>query len=262
VANSATGKWVSKVGASGGGKAYKKTRPSNYYALLVIIVVLGLASTALARYDYQHPSTATAASGPAPHIGTTWFGALGLDICGERLNNLTADPSYVGGFKVEPNNVILLDPVSAADAGTNATIAQFANEFPGMVASTSELAIPTSTGVANPATTYRNGQLCPATSKYPKQVGQVVYAYWRSFGQVKPQTTTNPASIKFSQYLRITMAFVPKGVTPLAPSSASVNAMVVDNTEAATTTTTSNVTTTTAAATTTTTKTTSTTSKG
>src|SRR5665213_3541866 len=64
VANSATGKWVSRVGASGGGKAYKKSRPSNYYGILVVIVVLGLATTILARYDYQHP--ASAASGTPP----------------------------------------------------------------------------------------------------------------------------------------------------------------------------------------------------
>jgi len=62
VAKSATGKWVSRVGSSGGGKAYKKTRPSNFYGILIVIVVLGLVATALARYDYQHPSKA--AKGP------------------------------------------------------------------------------------------------------------------------------------------------------------------------------------------------------
>ena len=58
MAKSATGKLVSQIGASGGGKAYKKSRPGNYYAALVVIVVLGLAATVFARYDYQHPAGA------------------------------------------------------------------------------------------------------------------------------------------------------------------------------------------------------------
>ena len=55
MAKSTTGKWVSRVGASGGGKAYKKSRPSNYYGALAVIVILGIAATVLARYDYVHP---------------------------------------------------------------------------------------------------------------------------------------------------------------------------------------------------------------
>src|ERR1035438_6646526 len=56
VAKSATGRWVSRVGASGGGKAYKKTRPGNFYGALAVIVVLGLVATVFARYEYQHPT--------------------------------------------------------------------------------------------------------------------------------------------------------------------------------------------------------------
>ena len=74
VAKSASGKWVSKVGATGGGKAYKKSRPGNYYGVLAIIVILGLLATVVARYDYQHP--AKAATGVAPRVGTTWYAAL------------------------------------------------------------------------------------------------------------------------------------------------------------------------------------------
>ncbi len=269
MAKSATGKWVSKVGASGGSKAYKKTRPSNYYAVLVMIFVVGLAATIFSRYDYQHP--ATAATGTPPTVGTTWFAALNIDVCGVPLPALKADPNSIYGLKVQQANVIQVSPVSAADAGAHATLGQFAVEYPGLVASSSELAIPNAAGVANAATTYRNGQLCPTTSKYAHQAGQVQYAYWTSFGQTKPTLTTNPSSIKFAQDMRVTMAFVPKGVTPLPPSTATVNAMVSYQASSATTTTTSAAaaTTTTAAtatttvpATTTTKATTTTTAKG
>ncbi len=224
MAKSAAGKWVSRVGSSGGGKAYKKTRPSNYYGILIVIVVLGLVATVFARYEYQHP--ATAAKGTAPTVGTTWFAGLSVEVCGKQLPSLVADPTFKGGLTVQAHNVIKISPVSAADSGNNATLAQFANEYPGMIASSSELAIPTKGAQTSGVVTYRNGDLCPSTSKYKGQTGKVSYAYWTSFGQTKPTITTNPASIKFSQELRVTMAFDPAGVTPMVPSQTTANAMV------------------------------------
>jgi hypothetical protein len=259
VAKSATGKWVSRVGSAGGGKAYKKSRPSNYYGILIVIVVLGLVATALARYDYQHPSKG--AKGVAPTVGTTWYGALSVEVCGKALPYLSADPTNSGGFKVESDNVIKLDPTSDADSGTNATLAQFANEYPGMIASSVELAIPTSKGASNAATTFHNGSSCPSTSKYSGQSGQVEYAYWTSLSQTKPIITTDPGSIKFAQYLRVTLAFDPKGVSPAPPTQTTVNAMSASIIASVNTTTTtaSTVTTTTLPSTTTTTSATTTT---
>ena len=257
MAKSATGKWVSRVGASGGSKAYKKERPSNYYAVLILIVVLGLASTVLARYDYQHP--ASAASGTPPAVGTTWFAALSVDACGESLPYIKSDASSsIYGIKTLTDNVIEVSPISSADSGNHATLAQYGVETPGLVLGSTELAIPTAAGTANSATTYKNGELCPGKgkSKYPNKAAQVVYAYWDSFAQKKPILTTNPASIHFVQDLRVTMAFVPKGVTPAPPSTTTVNAMVQYQAASATTTTTTPIsvtTTTTAGATTTTT---------
>lgn len=260
MAKSTTGKWVSRVGAAGGGKAYKKTRPSNFYGILVVIVVLGLATTVLARYDYQHP--ASAATGPAPTVGTTWFAAVSVEACGETLPYLKTDPTISGGLKILSDNVMQISPVNAADSGHHATLSQFGVEFPGLVLSSSELAIPSSAGVANASTTYRNGEACPASSKYPKKLGQVEYAYWTSFSQKKPTITTNPASIKLAQYLRVTMAFDPKGVVPTAPSATTVNAMVSYEASLSTTTTTAASSSTIATTTTTTKATTTTTAKG
>ena len=222
MAKSNTGRWVSRVGSSGGGKAYRKTRPSNYYGALVVIVVLGVAATLLARYDYLHPHTT---HGTPPAIGTTWYAALRLEACGETLPYLTPDPNYAGGFRVGSYNVIQLSPVSAADSGSHATVAQFANEFPGLIVSSGEIAVPTATGTPDAKTTYHNGETCPTGSKYAGQTGQVKYAYWTSFGQAKPKVTNNPGSIKFSKYLRLTMAFEPAGVTPTPPSKITTDRM-------------------------------------
>jgi hypothetical protein len=94
-------------------------------------------------------------------------------------------------------------------------------------------------GVANPSTSYTNGQACPSGkgAVYPGQPGQVSYAYWSTFGQKKPTITTNPATIKFAPEIRITMAFDPAKVVPKPPLQSSVNAMVADSTTVTTTTT-------------------------
>ena len=250
MAKSASGKWVSRVGATGGGKAYKKSRPGNYYGVLAIIVVLGLLSAVLARYDYQHPHKGAKATPPA--IGTTWYAALSIQACGETLPALAPDPSTVGGFQVGDENVIKLSPSSAADAGNNATLSQFSDEYPSMTATSTELAVPNKKFEIDAATTYKNGQACPAKTKYAGQTGKVTYEYWASLSQKKPKVTTNPAAIKFSEYMRVVMAFEPVGVKPAPPSAVTVDTMVKDA-ASATTTTTVPVTTSTIAGTTTTT---------
>lgn len=238
MAKSATGKLVSKVGAAGGGKAYKKSRPINYYGSLVVIVVLGIVSIVYARYDYQHPTAASQSASGQPTIGTTWFSVASFDICG--VNQALLQPYGVGsaGFAVGTNDVIRIKPVSSADAGSHATVAQFANEYPGFIASSTNLTVPVKTGTKHTTVSYHNGLLCPASSKYAKQAGQIEYAYWRNFGQTTPTIVTDPSKIKFSNLMELTIAFLPKGVAPLRPASAGVNAMVSDNATAATTTTT------------------------
>jgi hypothetical protein len=265
VAKSATGRWVSRVGASGGGKAYKKTRPSNFYGALVVIVVLGLVATVYARFEYEHP--AKKAAGVAPKIGTTWYAALSIQACGKYLPYLSTDSTAKHqGMYMLAADVVKVDPVSAADSGNNATLSQFGDEYPGLLISSTQMNVPRN-GLANPSTDFTNGQACPSGKGdlYPGQAGKVTYAYWTSFG-AKPVITTNPATIKFAPDERITMAFEPAGVKPKVPLAASDKAMVADATTVTSTTTvtTPPVTTTTAkVATTTTTKsTTTTTPKG
>ena len=264
MAKSASGKWVSRVGASGGGKAYKKTRPGNFYGALAVIVILGLVATVFARYDYQHP--AKAVGGVAPKVGTTWYAALSIENCGTRVPYLTTDTTdKAAGLTVLPADVIRISPISAADAGKNATLAQFANEYVGLVASSSQLNVPKGAGVANPKTSFTNGQTCAVGTKYAGQKGKITYAYWK-YGAKKPTITTDPSTIKFAQDMSVAMAFVPANVTPLKPTTQTVNQMFADaQTVTSTTTVTTPVATTTTvkgAATTTTAVPSTTTTKG
>jgi hypothetical protein len=259
VAKSTSGKWVSRVGAQGGGKTYQKTRPSNYYGALLVIVVLGLALVIYSRFEYQNPVKHHTAS-VAPAIGSTSYAALSFQACGTRLPFLATDEKSEVGFIVGPSNVVEVHPISSADAGKNATLSQFGDEYPGMIVSSGELAIPVKNGQPTAASTYKSGEACPAGTKYAGQTGQVTYAYWDTLGQKTPKITSDPTTIKFVKNIRISLALEPKGVTPLAPLAATVNAMFEDATAPTTTTTLPTATTT--APTTTTTAPTTTTTKG
>jgi hypothetical protein len=203
----------------------------------VVIVVLGLVATVFARYEYQHP--AKHAAGVAPKIGTVWYAALSIQACGKFLPYLAVDTTgkALGMYALQAD-VLKIDPVSASDSGNNATVSQFADEYPGLIISTTQLNVPKGEGIANPKTSYTNGQTCPSGkgTLYPGQTGKVTYAYWTSFG-AKPKITTNPASIKFSPELRVTMAFDPVGVVPKPPREQTVEAMVADSTTVTPTTT-------------------------
>jgi hypothetical protein len=225
VAKSATGKLVSRIGASGGGKTYKKARPSNYYGVLFVIVILGLTSVVFSRYEYQNPTTSPAGSPPQP--GTTWFAALSIDNCGTQIT-LPPDTNYKGGFVVLANNVIKVAPVGAADSGNHATVGQFANEYVGMTASSSTLAIPNATGITQANMTFHNNTSCAAGTKYAGETGTIRYAYWNSLAQVTPKITTDPSTIKFTPDMRITMAFLPSTVKLSPPAQSTVSAMLTD----------------------------------
>ena len=59
--------------------------PVNWYAALVVIVLVGLASVAIAKYHYNQTPTVV-----EPAVGTTWHAALAFDICG------TMQPALAG----------------------------------------------------------------------------------------------------------------------------------------------------------------------
>lgn len=251
MAKSTSGKWVSRVGAAGGGKTYRKSRPANYYGALAVIVILGLALVVYSRYEYQHPGRHATASQAAPVIGSTLYAALAVDDCGTTLPYLTQDDkTYKGSYLVGPYDVVDLTPQASANAGKNATLANFTTEYPGLKLTSSEIAIPKSEGLANPATTFKNGDACGPKTKYAGEKGKVEYAYWTTLAQTTPKITKDPAKIHFAKDLRVTIAFLPPGVAPVAPSKSSVDEMVLANTTPTTTTTAPTTTTTTATSTT------------
>jgi len=246
VAKSAAGKWVSRVGASGGGKTYKKSRPGNYYGVLAVIVILGLSATIYSRYEYQNPVTTTTTAAGAPAIGSTIFSALSIQECGVTLPYLTTNPtSKAGGLTVAADNVLKVSPQTVSDAGINANLKEFSLQYPGLIFTNTEISVPGAGGSLVGVKQFITGKTtCGKDTKYSGQQGSVKYYEW-SVGSKTPTVVTNPYQVHFTPYLEVTAAFEPSGVTPTAPTKTQIDAMYVDAETASTTTTTAPVTATT-----------------
>jgi hypothetical protein len=265
MARSSSGKSVARAAATGGGTTYRGQMPVNWYAALVVIVIIGVASIALAKYNYNKVPTVV-----EPAIGTTWHAGLAFDVCGTMEPAIPASPSTATGLTTTGSGVILIEPKTASEAGNNATLGKFADGYTGLTLSNTELKLP-STSV--PA--YTNGQKCATGTPDAGKVGVVQARSWiistttgKNHEEVETggATTLEPADLKFADRQLITSGFVPKGtkmpkpptsvITGLVTALSSGAAPVTTTTTApsATSTTAAGVTTTTSAPATTTTK--------
>ncbi len=238
---------VSRVGSSGGGKTYKKARPTTYYAVLAVIVVLGLSVVGYSRYELTHPHVVT---NPTPHAGTLNYAAVATEECGTTLPALTPNPGHVFSFSMLPSNVMKISPQSSATAGAKSTAAVFLRQYNGLEFSSRALTVGIASGSPK---TYVAGEKCAAGTKYAGKDAYPVIASWANIAQTKPTLTTDAASVHLDNSVMVVFAYEPKGVDPVRPSNATIEAMVALQ-EAASTTTTLPVTTTTKPVTTTTAK--------
>jgi hypothetical protein len=256
MARSSTGKSVARAAATGGGTSYRGQMPVNWYAALVLIVLLGVGSVILARHNYAKHTPLV-----APTVGQTWHAALAFDICGKAEPALTATASgSASGLTTTGSGVLLIAPKTSSEAGNKATLGKFASEYTGMTL--------TNTSVQYPGgTTYKNGQKCAAGTPDAGQKGVVRARSWvisnkKSGSQVElagGKVTAKPANLKLENKQLITVGFVPSGKTlPKVPGTTEVALLqAIEGTsapETTTTTTTIPTTTTTTAPVTTTTK--------
>jgi hypothetical protein len=222
--------------------------PVNWYAALVVIVLVGIASVALAKYNYNRTPTVV-----EPTTNTTWHAALAFDICGTMEQPLTASPvPATTGLTTTGNGVLLIAPKSASEAGNNATMGKFAQEYHGLTLTNTTLKYPSAT-----VPEYRNGQKCAAGTPDAGKVGEVQARSWvvttKSSGnqlvQVGGLTTSKAADLKFANRQLITVGFVPAGTALPKPPGTTITALlqVLSGTQpVATTTTVAGATTTTA----------------
>lgn len=251
---SSSGRWVARAGATGGGRTYRGQVPANWYAALVIIVILGLVSIVFARSAYQH---ASAANTTPPTKGTTWYAAFDFDVCGRQQPPVAADvvDPTTQSFYTTGSGVIVVSPKSTSDAGANAVLGKFVSGYKGMSLTATALTIPKATSTSSTTTTapkkakakkaagasptsvtYRNGATCPRGTKDAGKHAQVTVASWANAFAPNAQPTTvsgDPSTLRFSNNQLITIGFVPAGTKLPKPNGSIVTALLKASTGAA-----------------------------
>jgi hypothetical protein len=237
MARSSSGKSVARAAATGGGTTYRGQMPVNWYAALVIIVVLGVASVAFARYNY-------AKGGAEPTVNQTWHAGLAVDICGTTQPDLPATTANAtNGLVMSTGGVMIIAPKTNSEAGANATLGKFASQYPGLTLTDSSLQLPT-----KGAPKYVNGQTCPKGTPDAGQKGIVRVRSWvlttatnknGSFVQIGGGYSS-PTGLKFLDRQLITVGFGPSSSSLPKPPAATVTALTqaIEGTSAPTTTTT------------------------
>jgi hypothetical protein len=220
MARSSSGKSVARAAATGGGATYRGQMPVNWYAALVIIVLVGLASVAFAKYHYdQSPSVVE------PTVGTSWHAGLAFDICGTMQPALAPSPSNATtGLTTTGSGVLVIAPKNASEAGNNATVGKFAEGYSGLTLTNTTLKLPTGGGPE-----YRNGEKCAAGTPDAGKVGEVQARWWvlttktgknGQLEQTGGTTTVKPADLKLLNRQLVTVGFVPDNAQlPKPPSS-------------------------------------------
>ncbi len=223
MARNTSGKWVARAGATGGSRTYRGQTPVNWYAALVIIVLLGVLSVVFANYEYRHPSSAATAT-TKPTTKTTWFAGISFDVCGKTqpslAANVTSATSKTKSFFTTGDGVLVVAPKSDTAAGKNAVLGKFVSGYSGLSLTATALAFPTAkTGKSGKSdgttvTTYKNGETCKKGTPDAGKKGQVTVTYWPDFTEnsVKPVTVTgDPQTLPFTDNQFITVGFVPAG---------------------------------------------------
>lgn len=184
--------------------------PVNWYAALVLIVLLGIGSVALARHNYTKVHNSV-----APIVGQTWHAGLAFDICGTVEPAVPATVSGSSdGLTTTGSGVLLIAPKTGAEAGNNATLGKFASEYTGMKL--------TNTSVTYPGgTAYKNGQKCAKGTPDAGQAGVARVRSWtlsaaskKSGSEVKllgGLYSSKPADLKLLNSQLITVGFGPSG---------------------------------------------------
>ena len=193
--------------------------PVNWYAALVIIVLIGLVSVAVAKYHYnQNPPVVE------PTTNTTWHAALAFDICGATQPALAASPSTATtGLTTTGDGVLLIQPKNASEAGNNATLGKFADGYTGLTLTNTTLKYPSAS-----VPLYKNGQKCGKGTPDAGKVGEVEARWWvittktenNQLVQTGGLTTVKPADLKFVNRQLITVGFVPENVQLPKPTAA------------------------------------------
>ena len=204
---------VARAAASGGSKSYRAQRPRAWYALMTLIVVLGVGLTV---YSRNQKNSAGSAASIGPSATDHWVSALGIDLCGSMQAYLPASTNLTSvGLRTFGNGLIDINPGavtgSSAYEGVNATLGVFALNYAGFTLTNTSIQIPSKLPVL-----WSNGATCngPLHGK-----GKLVAEVWSSPTASPSTVSSNITSIHLNNGEMITLAFVPAGAAIPEPAS-------------------------------------------
>jgi hypothetical protein len=228
--SNSTGKWVARAASTGGGKTYRGQMPINWYASLVIIVVVGLLLVGYSRYQRTHKVNSGAGS---PTTTQTWHAALAIDICGTTEPNLPASTNTAKtGLTADGSGLVIVSPKNSSESGGNAVLGKFVSGYKGLTLSSSTLGYPGKKVMSNGAT-------CPKGTPDAGKQGYVNVVQWTNYlAKKSTEVQGNPTSLKFADGQMITMAFVPATASVPKPPGTVVSNLITAVQSGATTATT------------------------
>ncbi|HEX3794455.1 MAG TPA: hypothetical protein VHV57_08145 [Acidimicrobiales bacterium] len=218
--------------------------PVNWYAALILIVLIGIGSVVVARVHY-----ANGGSSVQPTIGQTWHAGLAFDVCGTIEPALAASTSTTDGLIMSTGGLMVISPKVAAEAGDNATLGKFASENTTLKLSNTSVQYPS-------GTLYNNGQACAKGTPDAGKKGTLRVKSWTISTKTSKGNEIKlkggsfafaPKDLKLTNGQLIMVAFIPSNATvPKVPSSTEIAVLqALEGTAAPVTTTTAGATTTT-----------------
>ena len=226
MARSSSGKSVARAAATGGGTTYRGQMPVNWYAALVIIVIIGIGVHRRGQVQLQQDAgggragrrDVVARRPGLRHLRDHGVGVAGLAVLGHDGPHHHRERGPLHRARRRPS-----------EAGNNATLGKFADGYTGLTLTNTKLKYP-STKVPD----YTNGEKCPAGTPDAGKVGIVQARSWvistktAKNGEEEETggaTTDKPADLKFLNRQLITTGFVPTGTQMPKPPASTILAL-------------------------------------
>lgn len=206
-------KKVSRAASTGGGRTSLGKRPYGWYGLLMVLAAIGVFLVAFSRNEQQ------AAANIHPRGSDHWHDAYGIDICGTFVPNLAQNSNLNAtpgpGLHTHGDGLIHIEPYFSglsADAGNNATLARFAQLYPGFKLTSTEIQVPG-------GKLYKNGDKCG------DKPAQIRIRMWSKASASASITYVNPADVHLNDGGAITIAFLPTSADIPKPPQANISAL-------------------------------------
>ncbi|HLI54335.1 MAG TPA: hypothetical protein VKU88_08415 [Acidimicrobiales bacterium] len=224
-------KKVARAASIGGGRFRRRNTPWGYFAVIFVIIALGVVGTWASR-DRRIAQINGQGNTP-PTVGTVWNEGYAVYVCGHFLPAISTKSPDPQGITTRTPGIIDIDPTVKAAAGKNATLGKFASAV-GMKLNAAELQVPG-------GKLYQDGDKCEGQPGhvYVKQFAYTGDRTGQVYDGAKNQLPkTDPSLIHLQNDAMVVIAFVPQSQVSKIPPPPSYVITNLNNLSASPTTTT------------------------